>query len=59
MATSNPSSHTQQRQDSSEKAAQEFLSNANDYFRSEIKCMFDFLFIRWFWLISLSCFYSL
>ncbi|CAF2847842.1 unnamed protein product [Rotaria sp. Silwood2] len=36
MATSTPS-NSQQQDDSSEKIAQQFLSTANDYFRSEIK----------------------
>ncbi|CAF0829174.1 unnamed protein product [Rotaria sp. Silwood1] len=37
MATSNPSNSPQQQDDSSEKIAQQFLSTADDYFRSEIK----------------------
>jgi hypothetical protein len=44
MATSS-SSNTQQQTDSSEKIAQQFLSNADDYFRSEIKCRFQLCFI--------------
>ena len=42
MATSVPS-NTQEQDNASEKVAQQFLSAANDYFRSEIKCMFSFL----------------
>ncbi|CAF5116886.1 unnamed protein product, partial [Rotaria magnacalcarata] len=36
MATSNPT-NSQQQNDTSEKVAQQFLSTADDYFRSEIK----------------------
>ncbi|CAF0803004.1 unnamed protein product [Adineta ricciae] len=36
-ASASASSHSQQQIDSSEKIAQQFLSNANDYFRSDIK----------------------
>jgi hypothetical protein len=43
MATSVPS-NSQQRNDPSEKIAQQFLSTADDYFRSEIKCMFSSFF---------------
>jgi hypothetical protein len=37
MATSTPSNKV----DSSEQTAQQFLSNADDYFRTEIKRMLD------------------
>jgi len=43
MATSTPSD-SQQKTDSSEKIAQQFLSSADDYFRTEIKCMFSSFF---------------
>lgn len=43
MATSVPS-NSQEKLDPSEKIAQQFLSNADDYFRSEIKCMFSSFF---------------
>ncbi len=41
MATSTPS---KQQVDSSEKIAEQFLSTADDYFRSDIKCMFNSFF---------------
>jgi hypothetical protein len=44
MATPAPTTNTQQQTDSSEKIAQQFLSNADDYFRSEIKCRFSAFF---------------
>ncbi len=44
MATSTPS-NSQQKTDSSEKIAQQFLSSADDYFRTEIKCMFSSFFL--------------
>lgn len=45
MAASNPP-NKQQQVDSSEKIAQQFLSSADDYFRSDIKCMFNSFFPR-------------
>ena len=44
MATSSPSDLQQQQTEPAEKIAQQFLSTADDYFRSELKCMFTFFF---------------
>ncbi len=43
MATS-ASSNSQDKVNSAEEIAQQFLSTADDYFRTEIKCMLCFAF---------------
>ncbi len=43
MATS-ASSNSQDKVNSAEEIAQQFLSTANDYFRTDIKCMLCFCY---------------